>query len=43
MIVQAMIFYYGLSRFNIPYWEPLTAGFVVVTLNTTAYIAEVIR
>lgn len=43
MIVQAMIFYYGLSGLNIPYWEPLTAGFFVVILNTTAYIAEVIR
>lgn len=43
MIVQAMIFYYGISRFRLSWWTPLVAGLVVVTLNTTAYIAEVIR
>ena len=43
MIVQAMIFYYGISRMRISWWTPLVAGLVVVTLNTTAYIAEVIR
>jgi putative lysine transport system permease protein len=43
MIVQAMIFYYGLAPLRIPFWEPLLAGLIVVTLNTTAYIAEVIR
>jgi putative lysine transport system permease protein len=43
MIVQAMIFYYGISRFQMTFWTPLLAGFVVVTLNTTAYILEVLR
>lgn len=44
MIIQAMVFYYGLSPvFNSRLWTPLLAGFIVVTLNTTAYIAEVIR
>lgn len=43
MIVQAMIFYYGISRFRLSWWTPLVAGLTVVTLNTTAYIAEVIR
>ena len=43
MIVQAMIFYYGISRMRLSWWTPLVAGLVVVTLNTTAYIAEVIR
>lgn len=43
MIVQAMIFYYGISRLRLSWWTPLVAGLVVVTLNTTAYIAEVIR
>lgn len=43
MMVQAMIFYYGLSRLQLTFWTPLIAGFVVVTLNTTAYIAEVLR
>lgn len=43
MIVQAMIFYYGISPLRLSWWTPLTAGLLVVTLNTTAYIAEVIR
>jgi putative lysine transport system permease protein len=43
MIVQAMLFYYGIARFRISWWTPLVAGLTVVTLNTTAYIAEVIR
>ena len=28
---------------RLSWWTPLVAGLVVVTLNTTAYIAEVIR
>ncbi|MBU1093420.1 MAG: amino acid ABC transporter permease [Firmicutes bacterium] len=43
MIVQAMIFYYGIAPLGISWWKPLIAGLFVVTLNTTAYIAEVIR
>jgi putative lysine transport system permease protein len=43
MIVQAMIFYYGIAPLGLPFWRPLVAGLFVVTLNTTAYIAEVIR
>lgn len=43
MIVQAMIFYYGISPLRLSWWTPLIAGLTVVTLNTTAYIAEVIR
>lgn len=44
MIVQAMIFYYGISMIvSMPWWTPLTAGLIIVTLNTAAYIAEVIR
>jgi putative lysine transport system permease protein len=43
MMVQAMIFYYGLSRLQLSFWTPFIAGIVVVTLNTTAYIAEVLR
>ena len=43
MIVQAMIFYYGIAPLRITWWSPLMAGLFVVTLNTTAYIAEVIR
>ncbi|MCF7930161.1 MAG: amino acid ABC transporter permease, partial [Acholeplasmataceae bacterium] len=41
--VQAMIFYYGIAPLGISWWRPLVAGLFVVTLNTTAYIAEVIR
>ena len=43
MIVQAMIFYYGIAPLKLAWWNPLVAGLCVVTLNTTAYIAEVIR
>lgn len=43
MIVQAMIFYYGIAPLRLSFWNPLVAGLAVVTLNTTAYIAEVIR
>lgn len=42
MIVQAMIFYYLFYSWGIR-WSPLVAGLFVVTVNTTAYIAEVIR
>lgn len=43
MMVQAMLFYYGLASLRMSFWSPLFAGFVVVILNTTAYIAEVLR
>lgn len=41
MIVQAIIIYYGL----VPYirWSPLTAGLFIITFNTAAYIAEILR
>ncbi len=42
MIVQAMIVYYGFAvSGNVI--APMTAGLITVTLNTTAYLAEVIR
>lgn len=43
MIVQAMVFYYGSAIvFN---WDmtPLTAAFIIVSVNTGAYMAEVVR
>ncbi len=44
MIVQAMIIYYGISSLKIfPWWNPLTAGLIIVSINTTAYISEVLR
>jgi putative lysine transport system permease protein len=44
MIVQAMIIYYGIASLRIfPWWSPLPAGLLIVTINTTAYISEVLR
>ncbi len=44
MIVQAMIIYYGVASLRIfSWWNPLTAGLIIVTINTTAYISEVLR
>ncbi len=44
MIVQAMIIYYGIATTGIfPWWGPLPAGLIIVTINTTAYISEVLR
>lgn len=44
MIIQAMVLFYGLSPvFKSRLWTPLLAGLIIVTLNTAAYIAEIIR
>src|SRR5690606_20241877 len=44
MIVQAMIFYYGVKLItDLPWWTPLSAGLIIVILNTSAYIAEILR
>lgn len=44
MIVQAMIFYYGIKMVVVSdLWNPLTAGLIIVTLNTAAYLAEILR
>lgn len=43
MIVQAMIFYYGLPiLFNINV-DPFTSAIVIVSVNTGAYMSEVVR
>ncbi len=43
MIVQAMVVYYGaMSVFNID-MSPMFAGFLVVSINTGAYMAETVR
>lgn len=43
MIVQAMVIYYGsLYVFGID-MTPMTAGFVIVSINTGAYMAESVR
>lgn len=43
MIVQAMVIYYGLMEaFKIDL-DPLTAAFIIVSINTGAYMAEIVR
>ncbi len=42
MIVQATVIYYGvLALFG--YWSAFSAGIIVVSLNTAAYMAEIVR
>ena len=41
MMVQAMIIYYGLV--GMLKWSPITAGLVIVSINTGAYLTEVIK
>lgn len=40
MMVQAMLFFYGIAA-NI--MEPNTAGIIIISFNTAAYIAEILR
>lgn len=42
MIVQATVIYYGVATLY-GYWSAFVAGMVVVSLNTAAYLAEIIR
>lgn len=41
MMVQAMIIFYGFV--GIFHWSPVTAGLVIVSINTGAYLTEVIK
>ena len=41
MMVQAMIIFYGFV--GIFHWEPVTAGLVIVSINTGAYLTEVVK
>ena len=41
MMVQAMIIYYAFLK--VFQWEPVTAGLVIVSINTGAYLTEVIK
>ena len=43
MIVQAVLFYYGSKIFFNIDVEPLTAALIVVSVNTGAYLSEVVR
>ena len=42
MMVQALIFYYSFKMMGVN-WDPLTAGLFTVSVNTTAYLTEVLR
>lgn len=42
MMVQAILVYYGLRSYNIAL-TPIFAGVLVITINTSAYIAEILR
>ena len=42
MIVQAMIIYFGVFDLGLQ-WDPFIAGLVVISVNTGAYMAEIIR
>ena len=41
MMVQAMIIFYGFV--GIFQWDPVTAGLVIVSINTGAYLTEVVK
>lgn len=41
MMVQAMIIFYGFV--GIFKWDPVTAGLVIVSINTGAYLTEVVK
>lgn len=43
MMVQAILIYYGLPEFANISIPSLPAGFIVITLNTGAYMAEIVR
>ncbi|VEU80045.1 Arginine transport system permease protein ArtQ [Haploplasma axanthum] len=49
MMVQAMILYYGMSLVILnltgynQWWKPLIAAIIVIIMNTTAYIIEILR
>lgn len=44
MMVQAMIVFFGLAPvLSKSFWTPLVASLFIVTFNTTAYIAEILR
>ena len=43
MMVQAMVIFYGMSGVFHIYMNPLLAGFVIVSINTGAYLSEIVR
>lgn len=43
MMVQAMLIYYGLTEFAGISIDKIPAAFIIITLNTGAYMAEIVR
>ncbi len=43
MMVQAMLFYFGFIQYTSYRISPILAGFIVVSINTGAYMAETMR
>jgi len=43
MIVQAMVIFYGIAKWFQIYMPPIFAGVVIVSINTGAYMAEIVR
>lgn len=43
MMVQSMVIYYGGRYVGLSWSSPIVAGIFVVSMNTTAYMAEIIR
>ena len=41
MMVQALFIYYLLRP--VLHWEPITAGMIIISINTGAYMAEIVR
>lgn len=42
MMVQSILFYYGLHSINVPISAMLSA-FIIISINTSAYMAEILR
>ncbi|MDF2557230.1 MAG: amino acid transporter rane protein family [Bacillales bacterium] len=43
MIVQAIVIYYGIAEAWGINWDPIVAGIFIVSINTGAYMSEVVR
>lgn len=42
MMVQSILFYYGLHSVNIPI-SAMASAFIIISINTSAYMAEILR
>jgi putative lysine transport system permease protein len=43
MMVQAMVIFYGMAEAFQIIMDPIVAGFIIVSINTGAYMAEIVR